>query len=101
MTEAVTGPDAGVSRTTQLLRVALETRIARTEEELALIDRQHQHLSTRIEECQEAVDRAENIKLLVVNNIEKYSSEEVLRTIEDNGEALSKLAFAERHHVRT
>src|SRR5712692_5814341 len=50
-------PAAGEETTAvELLRDALQTHIARIEEELALIDRQHRHLSARIEECRERAE---------------------------------------------
>jgi two-component system sensor histidine kinase DegS len=86
------------STATELLRESLSGRVTRIEEELALMDRQHRHLSTRIEECRERAEQAETIKTLLVSNLSRYPGEEVERAIEEQTEAVSELAVAEQRY---
>jgi two-component system sensor histidine kinase DegS len=97
LTEAAAAPDQGV-RASQLLREALETRIARVEEELALLDRQHRHLSARIEESREAKDQAKTIQNLLLKNMEQYGPDEVRHAIDELTAAVSDLALAEQRY---
>jgi len=83
---------------TELLRAALSARITRIEEEVALIDRQHRHLSARIEECQERVEQAETIKKLLVSNLSRYPADEVEHAIQEHTQAISELAVAEQRY---
>src|SRR5690349_19147041 len=62
---------------------------------MALLDRQNRHLSKRIEECRENLERVDAIKQLVFKNTGQYGPEELQRTIDETAKAMSDLTSAE------
>jgi two-component system sensor histidine kinase DegS len=94
----VSEPAAVSASPTHLLRESLETRVARTEEELALIERQNRQLSVRIEDARERLEQAENIRELVGRNIKKYDADEVAGAYTDSASAATELALAEQRY---
>ena len=97
MTEAAP-IDAEVSRPTELLRDALETRIARADEELSLLERQHRHLSTRIEAAREEIERVQTARTLVLKNPGAFDAESISRLVDEHGAAVKALTEAERRY---
>ena len=83
---------------THLLRESLETRVARTEEELTLIERQNRQLSARIEDARERLEQAETIRKLVAQNIGKYGADEVAHAYTETSGAATDLALAEQRY---
>lgn len=79
-----------------LLREVLETRITRIEEEIALVERQTGQLQTRMVECQERLDSAENIRQLMLRSLAQYGPEEVVSTLDEHGTSLAELALVEQ-----
>src|SRR5450759_2308703 len=79
-----------------VLREVLETRVARIEEEIALIERQYRQLHGRINQSQERRDAAEAIWRLMLSSLDKYSSEDVRDAFEEFSASNSELALAEQ-----
>ncbi|MHB8510297.1 MAG: histidine kinase [Candidatus Dormibacteria bacterium] len=81
-----------------VLRENLETRMARVEGELALIDRQYRQYSARVEEYRDRRERAMTIQSLITQNPKKYGSEEISNAFAEVITASTELALSEHRH---
>ena len=79
-----------------LLQEALETRIARHDDEVALVERQYQQLSKRIEGAQARIDAAEESRRAVLSDLASRSAAEVEKAFDDYHKAVRDLALAEQ-----
>jgi two-component system sensor histidine kinase DegS len=92
------GGSAGVASAARLLRESIDNRIARTEGELALVERQYRQFGQRLEESRERLEQATTIHRLILGNFKKYSEEEVRESLEAFTTATSEAALAEQRH---
>ncbi|MFN2462339.1 MAG: histidine kinase [Candidatus Dormibacteria bacterium] len=87
---------AGTAHPVEILRDALETRIARHDEEVMLVERQYRQLSKRIEDAKAKIDTADNVRRLVVKTPAKYSGRDIEQAFDDYYRAVRDLALAEQ-----
>jgi two-component system sensor histidine kinase DegS len=78
------------------LREVLETRVARVEEEIALIERQYRQVQGLINHSQERRDAADASWRVMLSSLDKYSSEDVREAFEEFSASSSELATAEQ-----
>jgi two-component system sensor histidine kinase DegS len=89
---------AGPLTPAQVLRDHVETRIVRTEGELALIERQYRQWSARIEDARARLDQAETIKALIAKSPGKYGGDELRGAFDEIAQAQAALAVAEQRY---
>ena len=99
MADSVAETAASVAETAhpvEVLRDALETRIARHDEEVALVERQYRQLSKRIEDAKAKIDSADAVRQLVVKTPAKYSGADIQQAFEEYYKAVRDLALSEQ-----
>lgn len=79
-----------------VLREVLESRVARVEEEIALIERQYRQLQQRINQGQERRDAADAIWRVMLTGLDRYSADDVRAASEEFNASSSELALAEQ-----
>jgi len=79
-----------------VLREVLETRVARIEEEIALIERQYRQLQTRINHSQERRDAADAIWRVMLSSLDKYSPDDVREAFDEFSVSSAEMALAEQ-----
>lgn len=79
-----------------VLREVLETRVARDEEEIALIERRYRQLQTRINQGQERRGAADATWRVMLGGLDRYLPEDVRTTFEAYSNASAELALDEQ-----
>jgi two-component system sensor histidine kinase DegS len=79
-----------------LLQEALETRIARHDEEVALVERQYRQLSKRIEDAQARIAATDAARQELLRDLAGHTPAEVDKAFEDYHKAVRDLALAEQ-----
>ncbi|MGI8609525.1 MAG: sensor histidine kinase [Candidatus Dormibacteria bacterium] len=79
-----------------LLQEALETRIARHDEEVALVELQYRQLVKRIEDAKARIAAAEAPRQDVLKDLTSHTSEQVEKAFADYHKAVGDLAMAEQ-----
>jgi two-component system sensor histidine kinase DegS len=98
MTDSVApSPEANPNvNPTAVLREVLEARVARIEEEIALIERHYRQLQGRINQSRERRDAADSTWRGILSSLDQRSPEEVKAAFEELSASLSELALAEK-----
>ena len=79
-----------------LLQEALSTRIARHDEEVALVERQYHQLSKRIEDARARIKTSEADRKKVLQDLSSQTAQEVEKAFEDYHKGVRVLALAEQ-----
>ncbi len=79
-----------------LLREALETRIARHDEEVVLVERMYRQVSKRIEDAQARMDGADALRREILADPGRHSGAEIEKAFESYYKAVRDLAMAEQ-----
>ena len=79
-----------------VLREVLETRVARDEEEIALLERRYRQLQTRINQGQERRGAADATWRVMLGGLDRYLPEDVRTTFEAYSNASAELALDEQ-----
>jgi two-component system sensor histidine kinase DegS len=98
MTDSV-APSSEVSASVNpavVLREVLESRVARDEEEIALIERRYRQLQTRINQGQERCGAADATWRVMLGGLDRYLPEDVRTTFEAYSNASAELALDEQ-----
>jgi two-component system sensor histidine kinase DegS len=80
----------------EMLRESLANRIARHDEEVALVERQYGQLSKRIEDAKERIEAADRVRRLVLQSPGQYSGQDIEKAFGDHLDAVRELALAEQ-----
>jgi two-component system sensor histidine kinase DegS len=80
----------------EVLRDALETRIARHDEEVVLVERQYRQLSKRIEDANSRIASAEAARAEAMADPGRFSGPEIAQAFDDYHKAVRDLALAEQ-----
>jgi two-component system sensor histidine kinase DegS len=79
-----------------MLREALETRIARHDEEVVLVERQYRQISKRIEDAQARIDAADAARKEILKEHGEHTAEEIDAAFTAYHKAIRDLALAEQ-----
>jgi two-component system sensor histidine kinase DegS len=79
-----------------VLREVLEARVARIEEEIALIERHYRQLQGRIDQGRERRDAADSNWRVILSGLDKHRPEDVRIAFEELSASTSELALAEQ-----
>jgi len=98
MTDAIVTSDGGTGSGGPALRLreALERQASNVEQEIALIERLHRQLQTRINEGQERRESADAIRQHMLRSLSKFGPEEIRTALDEHTDAIAELALAER-----
>ena len=105
MADPVAGNPPSVADTAQppdtappldLLLEALETRIARHDEEVALVEMQYRQISRRLEGAEQRIAAADEVRQGILKDPEKHSAEEIEKAFAAYHQAVSDQAMAEQ-----
>ncbi|HEV1998461.1 MAG TPA: histidine kinase [Candidatus Dormibacteraeota bacterium] len=81
-----------------LLQAALETRIARHDEEVALVELQYRQLAKRLEDAQGRIDAAEASRQVLLKDLAAHPTEEIEKAFADYYKAVRDQALAEQRY---